>query len=176
MIVSKPVTTPPTGPLTPLQKRVYALLDQLKIGYQRVDCQPAIRMADCIAIEESLDTKIVKTLLLTNRQETAYYLYVLPGDVPYQASAFSRALGVSRAQFAQSYALQPLLGTDIGGTTVLSAVWPAAQQVRLVIDQRALTTTSLGCTDGTPTSYLKIATQDLLNLYLPACGRSFTVI
>ncbi|MFM9413836.1 YbaK/EbsC family protein [Peptococcus simiae] len=176
MFVSDPVTSPPTGPLTPVQERIYALLEELEMPYQRVACEAAIRMEDCAAIEDRLATKIVKSLLLTNRQETAYYLYVLPGEAPYKASAFSQALGVARAQFAKASALQSLLGTDVGGTTILSAVWPAAREVQLVIDQACLAAPTLGCTDGTPTGYLKIASQDLLNLYLPACGRQVTLI
>lgn len=55
---------------TELQKAVYYTFSRLGIGYERVDIDEVITMVDCIAINDRLDIKMVKTLFLTNRQQT----------------------------------------------------------------------------------------------------------
>ena len=65
------------------QRKVYAVLERLEIPFGRIDNDPAVTMEDCIAIDEALDVPTVKTLLLCNRQQTVFYLYVMPGDKPF---------------------------------------------------------------------------------------------
>ena len=83
--VSKPMTTPPETFKTPLQEKVYETLAALSMPYYRVDNDEAITMEDCVAIDAALDVKVVKSLLLTNRQQTRFYLFVTPGDKPFRA-------------------------------------------------------------------------------------------
>lgn len=67
---------------TQLQEKVYRTLAQLQIPYERVDTDEVITMEDCIAVNERLDMKMVKTLFLCNRQQTEFYLFITPGDKP----------------------------------------------------------------------------------------------
>lgn len=60
---------------TELQEKVYATLSELNIPFERVDTDKAITMEDCIAINEKLDMKMVKTLFLCNRQQTMFYFF-----------------------------------------------------------------------------------------------------
>ena len=64
---------------TELQEKVYQTLNQLQISFDRVDTEEAITMEDCIAINEKLNMKMVKTLFLCNRQQTDFYL--LPVEI-----------------------------------------------------------------------------------------------
>lgn len=67
-----------------LQKeiRVYDLLDKLGVEYQRVDHEAAMTMEACEEIDRTLGdgTAICKNLFLCNRQETDFYLLLMPGD------------------------------------------------------------------------------------------------
>ena len=98
--VSQPMTTVPEHFSTPLQALTYRTLTELSIPFQRVENDPAVTMEDCQAIDERLHMQTVKTLLLGNRQQTAFYLFVTPGDKPFRTKDFSSALGVSRVSFA----------------------------------------------------------------------------
>jgi len=64
--------------------RVYDLLDRLELRYDRVDHDHADTIAQCLAIEEVLGAKICKNLFLCNRQKTAFYLLLMPGDKPFK--------------------------------------------------------------------------------------------
>lgn len=44
---------------TPLQKKVYKILQKLDIGFDRVDTDEAITMEDCVQINKKLNMKMV---------------------------------------------------------------------------------------------------------------------
>ena len=48
-------------------KKVYEVLDELKIPFKRVDTDEVITMEDCIDINKKLDMEMVDTLFLCNR-------------------------------------------------------------------------------------------------------------
>ena len=125
--VSQPMTTVPEHFSTPLQALTYRTLTELSIPFQRVENDPAVTMEDCQAIDERLQMQTVKTLFLCNRQQTAFYLFVTPGDKPFRTKDFSSALGVSRVSFATPEQLLQLLGTVVGAATVFGLLLSSAR-------------------------------------------------
>ncbi|MBR1570247.1 MAG: HAD hydrolase-like protein [Bacteroidales bacterium] len=174
--VSDPVPTPPAGPLTPLQTTVYGMFARLNIPFTRVDTDPGITMEDCRHIDEKIGVRIVKTVFVCNRQQTEFYLYVTTGDKPFVTREFCAALGIPRVSFASADKLMALTGVEVGATTILSAAWPEAAGVHLVMDRAVAESPWFACTDGTDTCFVRLRTQDLLEKYLPASGHSLTVI
>lgn len=152
---------------TNLQKSVYETLEQLNILFERVDTDEAITMDDCVAIDEKLDMKMVKTLFLCNRQQTEFYLFITCGNKPFRSKAFSTALSVSRLSFAPAEKMDRMLGTKIGAATVFSALLESARNVQVVFDRDVLNEKYYGCSDGTTTGYIKIKTNDVLSKFLP---------
>ena len=72
--VSDPLTTPPPAFATPLQEKVYGTFAALGIPFERVDTDPGLTMEDCAHIDAKIGVRIVKTVFLCNRQQTAFYL------------------------------------------------------------------------------------------------------
>ena len=132
-----------------------------------MDTDEAITMEDCVAIEEKLDMKMVKTLFLCNRQQTSFYLFVTCGDKPFRSKEFSAALGVSRLSFTPAEKMDEMLGTKIGAATVFSALLDNAKDVQFVFDKEVLKEEYYGCSDGTTTGYMKIKTEDVLHKFMP---------
>jgi Ala-tRNA(Pro) deacylase len=169
--VSEIKKTAPAVYRTALQQKVYQTLDALQIPYQRVDTDEAITMADCVAIDEKLKMEMVKTLFLTNRQKTAYWLFITAGDKPFRAKDFASALDCPRPSFAPAEAMASMLGTQIGAVTIFSALLPSADGVQIVVDRDVADADWYGCSDGTTTGYMKLKTEDVLDTFLPAAGR-----
>ena len=169
-------TTAPQEFVNDTQRRVYAALERLGISFGRIDNDPAVTMEDCIAIDEALGVPTVKTLLLCNRQQTMFYLYVMPGNKPFSTKDFGAALQISRVSFAPAEKLHEFLGTEVGATTPLSLVADPENRVRLIIDKAAVEPESVGCPDGTTTCYMRLRTADLLERVLPATGHEATFI
>ena len=170
--VSQPMTTVPEHFSTPLQELVYRTLTRLSIPFQRVENDPAITMEDCQAIDDRLQMQTVKTLFLCNRQQTAFYLFVTPGDKPFRTKDFSAALGVSRVSIATPEQLEQMMGTIVGSATVFSLLLPTARDVRVVFDRSLESSEWYGCTDGTTTGYMKLRTRDVLDRLLPHTGHT----
>lgn len=174
--VSETFESKPIDYKTELQKVIYDTLEKLEIHFVRVNNDEAITMEDCVEISKKLNAKIVKTLLLCNRQKTMFYLFVTTEDKPFVTKDFSRALGISRVSFASPDALLAMLGTRVGATTVLSSVIDKENKVSIIFDKDALCEEWYGCTDGTTTGYMKIKTEDLFSKYLPFTNHTPTVI
>lgn len=135
--VSDIYTAAPEHFRTGLQEKVYQTLEQLQIPFARVDTDEAVTMEDCVQIDAKLDMKMVKTLFLCNRQQTAFYLFITTGDKPFKAKAFSAALEVARVSFAPAELMEQMLGTKIGAATVFSTLLDAGNTVQIVFDRLA---------------------------------------
>jgi len=167
LLVSEVYTTPPAEFKTELQEMTYKVLKELDIPFERVDTEEAITMEDCLNINRALNVKVVKTLFLCNRQQTAFYLFITEGDKPFVTKDFSKALGISRVSFAPAELLYEMLGTKVGATTVFSMLLDRENKVQVVIDKDVLKEEWYGCTDGTTTCYMKVKTERILNDFLP---------
>ena len=174
--VSDIITTPPPVFESPLQQAVYKTFERLGISFARVDTDPGLTMEDCQHIDRKIGVRIVKTIFLCNRQQTAFYLYVTTDDKPFVTREFCGALGIPRVSFASAEKLEELTGVKVGATTVLSAILPSAASVQLVMDRDVAESEWFACTDGTATCFVKIRTKDLLEKYLPASGHDLRLL
>lgn len=174
--VSEIQTEAPSHFQTPLQEQVYKTLETLHIPFQRVDTDEAITMEDCVAIDKKLDMKMVKTLFLCNRQQTAFYLFITMGDKPFRSKDFSNALEVSRVSFAPASQMETMLGTKIGAATVFSSLLDSENRVRIVFDKDVIAEEWYGCSDGTTTGYMKVRTEDICQNFLPFTKHTLSVI
>lgn len=174
--VSDIFTSAPEQFSTPLQKTVYGTLAALHIPFARVETDEVITMRDCIQINAKLDMKMVKTLFLCNRRQTAFYLFITTGDKLFRSKDFSTALGISRVSFAPADLMEQMLGTKIGAATVFSALMEAARDVQIVFDKNVLSEEWYGCSDGTTTGYMKIKTEQIVRQVLPYAKHTFMTV
>ena len=152
----------------PKEIRVYDLLDALGVAYQRIDHEAAMTMEACAAIDEALDAVICKNLLLCNRQQTDFYLLMIPGDKQFKTSALSKQIGSSRLSFASAEHMERLLDITPGSVSVLGLMNDREKQVQLLIDEDVLNGEYFGCHPCINTSSLRLRTDDLMNRILPA--------
>jgi len=156
--------------------RTYDLLDSLGIDYIRTDHEPATTMEVCKVIDGVLDVLICKNLFLCNRQQTDFYLLLMPGDKPFKTKDLSAQLGVARLSFATEEHMTELLDLHPGSVSVLGLMNDKEDRVRLVIDEDVLKDEFLGCHPCQNTSSIKLKTADLLEKFLPAVHHVPTVV
>lgn len=148
--------------------RCYDLLDRLGVDYQRIDHPAAETMEVCEDIDRALGTLICKNLFLCNRQQTQFYLLMMPGDKRFQTKELSHQLGVARLSFASGEQMEQMLDTLPGSASVLGLMNDADNRVQLVIDTPVTQSDTFGCHPCKNTSSLKLRTGDLLEKILPA--------
>lgn len=152
--------------------RVYDFLDKLGISYQRIDHNAAMTMEACAAIDEALEATICKNLLLCNRQNTEFYLLLLPGDKPFKTSVLSKQIGSSRLSFAAPEYMEKYLDITPGSLSILGLMNDQEHCVRLLIDEDILKGEYIGCHPCINTSSLRLKTRDLMEKIIPAMGHT----
>ena len=160
----------------PKEARVYAFLDSLGIEYKRVDHEPAMTMEACEAIDKALGAAMCKNLFLSNRQETAFYLLLIPGDKPFKTKDLSEQIGSARLSFGDADAMKELLDITPGSLSVLGLINDREGRVKLLIDRDLLDGEHIGCHPCINTSSLRLRTSDLLEKIIPATGRKETAV
>ena len=119
----------------PKEVRVYDFLDSLSIDYQRVDHDAAMTMEDCLLIDQVLCATTCKNLLLCNRQNTEFYLLLMPGDKPFKTKLLSAQIGSSRLSFASAEYMEAFLDITPGSLSVLGLMNDKENRVQLLIDE-----------------------------------------
>ena len=158
------------------ETRVYDFLDALGIEYDRVDHEVAMTMEACVEIDRVLGTAICKNLLLCNRQCTAFYLLMLPGEKVFRTSDVSKQIGSSRLSFADGKYMEAYLDITPGSLSVLGLMNDKENHVQLLIDEDLLHTDRIGCHPCINTSSLALRTGDLLEKIIPSTGHSFRTV
>lgn len=150
--------------------RSYDLLDKLGVHYQRIDHEAAMTMEACAEIDRVLDATICKNLLLCNRQCTAFYLLMIPGDKVFKTSELSKQIGSSRLSFAKPEYMEQFLDITPGSVSVLGLMNDTENHVQLLIDEDVMKGAYFGCHPCINTSSLRIRTADLMEKIIPALG------
>lgn len=158
-----------------LEKEIhtYDLLDLLKVEYERVDHAPAMTMEVCQAIDEVLQATICKNLFLCNRQETAFYLLMIPDTKVFHTKDLSAQIGSARLSFAKPEYMEKFLDITPGSVSVMGLMNDKKNQVQLLIDEDVLKGEYIGCHPCINTSSIRFRTNDLIEKILPAMGHSF---
>lgn len=159
---------PEKGSRAELEERSYDLLDSLGIDYTRVDHDRAATMEALAEAEAVLGCGIAKNLFLTNRQQTDFYLLIMPGNKPFKTKYLSAQLGCSRLSFASAEQLRDILGVDSGCASVLALINDPGCRVRLAIDRDILAADKFACHPCLNSTSLAFSTADLRDKLLPA--------
>ena len=162
--------------------RVYDLLDSLGVKYQRIDHEAAMTMEACEEIDRTLSegeekgVSICKNLFLCNRQETDFYLLLIPGDKPFKTKYLSAQIGSSRLSFAKPEYMERYLDITPGSVSIMGLMNDHENKVQLLIDEDVLKDEWFGCHPCINTSSLKIRTKDLVEKIIPAMGHEPKIV
>ena len=161
--------TDPTGRL-PREIRTYDFLDSLGIAYQRTDHERADNMAACNEIDAVLGVIICKNLFLCNRQGTAFYLLMMPGDKKFKTKELSAQIGSARLSFASPEDMLRYLDIEPGAVSIMGLMNDKEHAVHVLKDEY------IGCHPCVCTSSLKMKTRDITEIFLPAVGHSYDTV
>ena len=153
--------------------RTYDLLDRLGVAYERIDHEAAMTMEVCEEIDEVLQATICKNLFLCNRQETSFYLLMIPGSKVFHKKDLSAQIGSARLSFAKPEYMEKFLDITPGSVSVLGLMNDTEHQVQLLIDEDVLSGEYIGCHPCINTSSLRFRTEDLIQKILPAIEHDY---
>lgn len=163
----------PEDKRSPEETGIYDALDKLSIPFTRADHEYAHTMEDCLAIEKVLQGQIPKNLFLTNRQQTEFYLLIMPGDKPFKTKYLSSQLNCTRLSFGGPEQLAGLLRTIQGSVSPLELIYDANRRIRFIADRELMGSDCFCGHPGIATSTVKLSWSDFLK-YVNACGHEIT--
>ncbi len=152
----------PADVRTAPEEAIYDKLEELEIPFERVDHDHADTMEDCLMIESVLGGKICKNLFLCNRQQTSFYLLLMPGGKPFKTKFLSSQLGCARLSFADAGHMARYLHTIPGSVSPLELLFDTENEVQLVIDRDLQAEETFCGHPGLSVSTVKMTREDLL--------------
>ena len=170
-IVTEVFTTRPTQGRSEQELAIYDRMEELDLPHCRVDHDHADTMEDCLLIEGLLGAPICKNLFLCNRQQTEFYLLLMPGNKPFKTKHLSAQLGCSRLSFADEGHMKELLCTIPGSVSALELLFDTEHKVQLVMDRDLLKDEYIAGHPGFSTSTVKLRREELLT-YVESTGHS----
>lgn len=150
------------------EERVYDLLDQLNIDYQRIDHEEANTMEVCLEIEKTLKSTICKNLFLVNSNKSQYYLLMLKGNKKFKTKMISKQINSSRLSFGSDEKMLEYLDITPGSVSVLGLMNDHDFKVQLLMDKDLLLDEYLGCHPCINTSSLRIKMKDVFEKIIPS--------
>lgn len=115
--------------------RVLNHLQALSIPCEVYEHPAVFTMEECLALPYAApDVTFCKNILLCNRQQTAFYLYVTLPDKPFRTADTSKLLHSSRLSFAPSECLPTMLGLESGSLSPLGLWFDEEKRIHLVFD------------------------------------------
>ena len=110
----------------------------LGFDYERVDHKPAMTIEACEEVDKILGAVICKNLFLCNRQETDFYLLLMPGDKKFKTKDLSDQINSSRLSFAKPEYMEQFLDITPGSASILGLMNDRDNRVQLLIDEDVL--------------------------------------
>jgi len=160
----------------PREVRTYDFLDSLGIEYKRTDHERTDTMEACNAVDEILGVVICKNLFLCNRQKTAFYLLMMPGDKKFKTKELSAQINSARLSFAQPEDMLKYLDIEPGSVSIMGLMNDKDHAVQLLIDEDVLKEEYLGCHPCVNTSSLKMRVDDVIKKFLPAVNHDYRIV
>lgn len=158
------------------ETRTYDFLDKLNIEYQRIDHEAAMTMKVCAEIDIALQAMICKNLFLCNRQETDFYLLMIPANKKFKTKDLSSQLGTSRLSFAKEEYMEKFLDITPGSVSVMGLMNDTENKVRLLIDEDVLKNDYIGCHPCVNTSSIRFSMSDFKDKIIPGLNHTPTIV
>lgn len=154
----------------------YLFLEECGVDYIRAEHDEAATIELCESVEKVIDAKICKNLLLTNRQQTDFYLLLIKGDMVFKTKYLSSQINSARLSFANAEQMQTLLDVTPGSLTVLALLKDKEKKVKLLIEKNVLNEEFFACHPMVNTATVKFKTDDLTKKLLPKLEREYTLV
>lgn len=156
------------------ERGVYDFLDSTGVDYAVLTHPAAFTMEECERVRESLGAPVFKNLFLTNRQQTDFYLLMIPADKPFKTKYLSSQLGCARLSFASSEKMEELLHIHPGAVSPLGLIYDTGCKVRLIVDDDLRDAGIYACHPCVNTASVRLTLADLLGRVIPATRHTHT--
>ena len=158
-----------------IEKPVYEVLDRMNIPYMRVEHEAT---ASCEAADEvmgDLTGTPSKSLFLTNKKKTEFWLILMNGNKPLNINEFSPLVGEKHLSFAPEEKMVEKLGLTPGNVSVVGLINNTEHDVHVVADTELRQREKITFHPNINTRTIEIPTEDMYR-FIREMGNPFEEI
>ncbi|WP_373850306.1 prolyl-tRNA synthetase associated domain-containing protein [Jeotgalibaca porci] len=122
-----------------MHEEVLKKLNELAITYETVVHPPAFTTEEANQYIEGKAGVRTKSLFLTNRKKTAYYLLIMDDSKRLDITKFQESLAVKRLSFASPTKLTEKLGVEPGAVSIFGLLNNQEKDVQVYFDRDIIT-------------------------------------
>lgn len=155
---------------TEMENKVYNFLDSLNINYNTLKHPAAFTIEECQKVRDRVNAPVFKNLFLTNKQQTKFYLLVMPGEKIFKTKYLSSQINSSRLSFASDEMMNHYLGLSPGSVSPMGLINDSNQEVKLLLDEDLKQHEEFACHPCINSASLVMKLNDLIEKVIPATG------
>lgn len=158
---------------TEAEVKVYDFLDNLGIKYKTLKHPAAFTIEECGAVRDAIGAPVFKNLFLTNKQQTKFFLLVMPGEKIFKTKYLSAQINSARLSFAGEELMMRYLGVTPGSVTPMGLINDTDREVNLLLDEDLKNYPVFACHPCINSASILLNLEDLTDSIIPATGHSF---
>ena len=150
------------------ENKIYDFLDNLGIEYKTLKHPEAFTMEECQKVRDNINAPVAKNLFLTNKQQTKFYLLLMPANKAFKTKYLSSQINSARLSFATPEHMMQFLGVSPGSVTPLGLIKDTELSVNLLIDSDLKKENTFACHAGINSASVMMSFSDFINIVIPS--------
>ena len=152
--------------------KVYDFIDNLGVEYRTLKHPRAFTIEECNRVRDKVNAPVFKNLFLTNKQQTKFYLLVMPGEKVFKTKYLSAQINSARLSFADETHMKQFLGVTPGSVTPLGLINDGERVVNLLLDEDIKNYPVFACHPCINSASVIMKLEDLVTKIIPATGHT----
>ena len=144
-----------------VEKPVYEVLNQLNIPYIRVEHEATATCEEANLVMGNLTGTPSKSLFLTNKKKTEFWLILMNGNKSLNIKAFSPLVGEKHVSFASEEKMLEKLNLTPGSVSVFGLINNKEHDIRVVADAELREGKKITFHPNINTATIEIPTEDM---------------
>ncbi|HFI0346085.1 TPA: prolyl-tRNA synthetase associated domain-containing protein [Streptococcus suis] len=158
-----------------MDKLVYKTLADLGMDYTIVEHPPALTTEEADCYIEGLEGVRTKSMFLTNKKKTAFYLLIMDDQKQLDMDRFRDLVGVNRIRMASSDSLMEKMHLAAGRVSIFGLLHNSARDIQVYFDKEILTEPILTFHPNVNTKTIFVKTEDVL-CFVEKAGFSVNIV
>ena len=143
-------------------EQVLTFLEELGISVELVEHEPAFTTEEADSYIEGIEGVRTKTMFLTNKKKTQYYLLIMDDHKLLDMDKFRELVGANRIRMASPESLMAKMGLSPGTVSPFGLLNNAGRDIQVYFDQEIMSEERMSFHPNTNDKTIFIKTRDLL--------------
>lgn len=154
---------------------VVAKLNELNMPFQTVEHPPAMTTAEADQYIKGIDGVRTKSLFLTNKKKTAYYLVILDDTKQLDMNRFMELIGEKRIHMASEKSLMEKMKLPAGTVSIFGLLNNADKNIKVYFDRPITTEQRMSFHPNINTKTIFVNTTDIFK-FLKNIGFEYSIV